>query len=141
MYRAAPPNPWAMSRSHSWPLLPSVGLPQRGHFGSAPIAMELMLPRAARVAPKPRTGDSSTTSSDRHSPYLPEGMTGIGLDAATRIWFKAVTEHFTSTTRRPVKEIADSSRTGAATTILSGFSTGLESTVYAILVIAVTIFG
>jgi K(+)-stimulated pyrophosphate-energized sodium pump len=61
----------------------------------------------------------------------------IGLVLASVI--QLVTEHFTSTTRRPVKEIAESSRTGPATTILSGFSTGLESTVYAILVIAVTI--
>jgi K(+)-stimulated pyrophosphate-energized sodium pump len=35
-----------------------------------------------------------------------------------------------------VIEIADSARTGPATTILSGFSVGLESTVWAILVIA-----
>ncbi|HEV3474492.1 MAG TPA: sodium/proton-translocating pyrophosphatase, partial [Actinomycetota bacterium] len=50
-----------------------------------------------------------------------------------------LTEHFTSTTRKPVKEVAASSQTGAATTILSGFSIGLESTVWAILVIAVTV--
>ncbi|MFN2589278.1 MAG: sodium-translocating pyrophosphatase, partial [Actinomycetota bacterium] len=61
----------------------------------------------------------------------------IGLVLAGVI--SVLTEHFTSTKRRPVQEIAESSRTGAATTILSGFSTGLESTVYAILVIAVTI--
>jgi K(+)-stimulated pyrophosphate-energized sodium pump len=61
----------------------------------------------------------------------------IGLVLAGVI--SVLTEHFTSTTRRPVKEIAESSRTGAATTILSGFSVGLESTVYAILVIAATI--
>jgi K(+)-stimulated pyrophosphate-energized sodium pump len=63
----------------------------------------------------------------------------IGLVLAGVI--SVLTEHFTSTKRRPVQEIAESSRTGAATTILSGFSTGLESTVYAILVIAVTIVG
>jgi K(+)-stimulated pyrophosphate-energized sodium pump len=63
----------------------------------------------------------------------------IGLVLAGVI--SVLTEHFTSTTRRPVKEIADSSRTGAATTILSGFSVGLESTVYAILVIAITVMG
>jgi len=63
----------------------------------------------------------------------------IGLVLAGVI--SVLTEHFTSTTRRPVKEIAESSRTGAATTILSGFSVGLESTVYAILVIAVTVMG
>src|SRR5207247_4196200 len=37
--------------------------------------------------------------------------------------------------RRPVKDIADASLTGPATTILSGFATGLESTVWAVLVI------
>ena len=50
-----------------------------------------------------------------------------------------LTEHFTSTRRKPVKEIAESSTTGAATTILSGFSSGLESTVWAILVIGAAI--
>jgi K(+)-stimulated pyrophosphate-energized sodium pump len=52
-----------------------------------------------------------------------------------------LTEHFTSTKRKPVKEIASSSQTGPATTILSGFSVGLESTVWAILVIAATVLG
>jgi K(+)-stimulated pyrophosphate-energized sodium pump len=63
----------------------------------------------------------------------------IGLVLAGVI--SVLTEHFTSTTRKPVKEIASSAQTGPATTILSGFSVGLESTVYAILVIAVTVMG
>jgi K(+)-stimulated pyrophosphate-energized sodium pump len=63
----------------------------------------------------------------------------IGLVLAGVI--SVVTEHFTSTTRKPVKEIASSAQTGPATTILSGFSVGLESTVYAILVIAATVIG
>jgi K(+)-stimulated pyrophosphate-energized sodium pump len=63
----------------------------------------------------------------------------IGLVLASVI--QLITEQFTSTTRRPVKEIAEASRTGPATTILAGFSIGLESTVYAILVIAVTVMG
>jgi K(+)-stimulated pyrophosphate-energized sodium pump len=61
----------------------------------------------------------------------------IGLVLAGVI--SVLTEHFTSTTRRPVQEVAASSQTGPATTILSGFSVGLESTVWAILVIAVTV--
>src|ERR671918_53968 len=61
----------------------------------------------------------------------------IGLVLAGII--SVLTEHFTSTKRRPVREIAESSQTGPATTILSGFSVGLESTVWAILVIAVTV--
>ncbi len=50
-----------------------------------------------------------------------------------------ITEHFTSTERSPVREIAESARTGPATTVLSGLSIGLESTVWAILAIAVAI--
>jgi K(+)-stimulated pyrophosphate-energized sodium pump len=63
----------------------------------------------------------------------------IGLVLAGVI--SILTEQFTSTTRKPVKEIAASAQTGPATTILSGFSVGLESTVYAILVIAATVIG
>ncbi|HVM11206.1 MAG TPA: sodium-translocating pyrophosphatase, partial [Actinomycetota bacterium] len=63
----------------------------------------------------------------------------IGLLLASVI--QLLTEHFTSTTRRPVKEVAESSLTGPATTILSGFSVGLESTVWAILVIGGAITG
>jgi K(+)-stimulated pyrophosphate-energized sodium pump len=47
-----------------------------------------------------------------------------------------LTEYFTSTERAPVREIADATRTGPATTLLSGFSSGLESSVWAIVAIA-----
>jgi K(+)-stimulated pyrophosphate-energized sodium pump len=50
-----------------------------------------------------------------------------------------LTEYFTSTETSPVREIAESARTGPATTILSGISTGLESSVWAIVAIAVAI--
>jgi K(+)-stimulated pyrophosphate-energized sodium pump len=50
-----------------------------------------------------------------------------------------LTEYFTSTERGPVQEIAESTRTGPATTILSGISSGLESSVYAIIAIAIAI--
>ena len=47
-----------------------------------------------------------------------------------------LTEYFTSTETRPVREIAEAARTGPATTVLAGISSGLESTVYAIIAIA-----
>ncbi len=47
-----------------------------------------------------------------------------------------LTEYFTSTEDKPVQEIADATRTGPATTILSGVSAGLESSVWAIVAIA-----
>ncbi|MGH2768579.1 MAG: proton/sodium-translocating pyrophosphatase, partial [Actinomycetota bacterium] len=62
----------------------------------------------------------------------------IGLVLAGVIQF--LTEHYTSTERAPVKEIARSTQTGPATTIISGFSVGLESTVWAIVAIVGAIF-
>jgi len=52
-----------------------------------------------------------------------------------------LTEHFTSIEKGPVTEIANASRTGAATLLLSGLAEGLESSVWAVLAIALTIFG
>ncbi|HEV8065206.1 MAG TPA: sodium-translocating pyrophosphatase [Acidimicrobiales bacterium] len=50
-----------------------------------------------------------------------------------------ITEQFTSTERSPVREIADSTETGPATTVLSGISIGLESSVWAIIAIVIAI--
>ena len=50
-----------------------------------------------------------------------------------------LTEYFTATHHAPVKEIAEATRTGPATTILSGTSSGMESSVYAIVAIAIAI--
>ena len=47
-----------------------------------------------------------------------------------------ITEYFTSTETAPVREIAEAARTGPATTVLSGISSGLESSVWAIVAIA-----
>ncbi|MBI3891940.1 MAG: sodium-translocating pyrophosphatase [Candidatus Wallbacteria bacterium] len=51
-----------------------------------------------------------------------------------------LTEYYTSTEHHPVQEIAKSTQTGAATTILSGFAVGLESTVFATWLICGAIF-
>ncbi|MCX5712018.1 MAG: sodium/proton-translocating pyrophosphatase, partial [Candidatus Omnitrophica bacterium] len=69
-------------------------------------------------------------------PFL---ATALGVLLA--ILIDRLTEYFTGTHGRPVQEIKKSTRTGAATTILSGLSVGLESSVWATLVIAATIFG
>jgi K(+)-stimulated pyrophosphate-energized sodium pump len=50
-----------------------------------------------------------------------------------------LTEYFTSTERTPVRDIAEAARTGPATVVLSGIASGLESSVYAIILIAITI--
>ena len=40
----------------------------------------------------------ATTSGNTSTTYLPSGMTGIGNDAAARIWFRALTTYMTSST-------------------------------------------
>lgn len=61
---------------------------------------------------------------------------GVGLAVA----FNPLTSYFTSTKYSPVKEIVDSTKTGSATTILSGLSIGMESSVWALMVLAVAFF-
>ncbi len=70
-------------------------------------------------------------------------IVGVGL----AIVIDKVTAYFTDTEHEPVQDIARNTQTGPATTILSGLSTGMESSVWAIMVIAgsilasVAIFG
>jgi len=59
---------------------------------------------------------------------------GVGLAVA----FNPLTSYFTSTKNAPVKEIVKSTGSGPATTILSGLSVGMESSVWALVVIAVS---
>ncbi|CAG0968079.1 K(+)-stimulated pyrophosphate-energized sodium pump [Anaerolineales bacterium] len=63
-------------------------------------------------------------------------LTAIGVGLA--VAFNPLTSYFTSTKKSPVKEIVASTKTGPATTILSGLSVGMESSVWALLVIAVS---
>ncbi|GAB4154087.1 MAG: sodium-translocating pyrophosphatase [Candidatus Promineifilaceae bacterium] len=50
-----------------------------------------------------------------------------------------LTEYFTSTHYKPVQEVSRSSQSGSATTILSGLALGMESSVWAVVVIALSI--
>jgi K(+)-stimulated pyrophosphate-energized sodium pump len=50
-----------------------------------------------------------------------------------------LTEYFTSTHYSPVREVSNSATSGSATTILSGLALGLESSVWAVVVIALSI--
>lgn len=50
-----------------------------------------------------------------------------------------LTEYFTSTHYSPVQEVSQSSTSGSATTILSGLALGMESSVWAVVVIALSI--
>ena len=63
-------------------------------------------------------------------------LTAIGVGLA--VAFNPLTSYFTSTKKAPVKEIVASTKTGPATTILSGLSVGMESSVWALCVIVIS---
>jgi K(+)-stimulated pyrophosphate-energized sodium pump len=63
-------------------------------------------------------------------------LTSIGVGLA--VAFNPLTSYFTSTKSSPVKEVVESTKTGPATTILSGLSLGMESSVWALVLIAVS---
>ncbi len=70
--------------------------------------------------------------------WRPFAATTVGVLLAIAI--DRITEYFTSSHNTPVQEIKKAADTGPATTILSGIAIGYESSVWSVLVIAVTIF-
>jgi K(+)-stimulated pyrophosphate-energized sodium pump len=83
--------------------------------------------------------DPSILSHGGSPQWLAIGAVLIGLVLASAI--QLLTGYFTETNRRPVKDIGESSRTGAATVILSGVSSGMESAVYSALLIGAAVYG
>ncbi|EFJ37994.1 hypothetical protein SELMODRAFT_270204 [Selaginella moellendorffii] len=63
---------------------------------------------------------------------------GSGLWAGLIIGF--VTEYFTSNAYRPVQDVADSCKTGAATNIIFGLALGYKSVIIPVIAIALAIF-
>ncbi len=80
--------------------------------------------------------------------YYMQGVTGgwwrpflaTSAGVLLAIMIDRLTDYFTGTHSKPVKEIKKSADTGTATLILTGVSTGFESSVWSIIVIAATIF-
>jgi K(+)-stimulated pyrophosphate-energized sodium pump len=56
------------------------------------------------------------------------------------VFLNKCTEYWTSTEYSPVKEVVKSSHTGHATNIISGLALGLESSVWAVIIISAAIF-
>ncbi|MDX6431505.1 MAG: K(+)-stimulated pyrophosphate-energized sodium pump [Streptosporangiaceae bacterium] len=117
----------------------------RGFFLSAIISAVLVAVAAFLYLPSKFAdlhGVNGTIKSDMADvdPRLVAiGAVIIGIVLASAI--QLLTGYFTETTRKPVKEVTESARTGAATVILSGIALGLESAVYSALLICGAIYG
>jgi K(+)-stimulated pyrophosphate-energized sodium pump len=78
--------------------------------------------------------------------FMFEAQLGMGIWFATIAGLLAgfliglISEYYTSFDYKPTKGIAKSCQTGAATTVISGFAKGMESTVWPVLIIAAAIF-
>jgi K(+)-stimulated pyrophosphate-energized sodium pump len=116
----------------------------RGFFISAFISAALVAVATFTYLPSHFSGLTGVTDTSilHHSGdprWLAIGAVLIGLVLASAI--QLLTGYFTETNRRPVKDIGEASRTGAATVILSGISSGMESAVYSALLIGAAVYG
>jgi K(+)-stimulated pyrophosphate-energized sodium pump len=115
----------------------------RGFFVSAVISLILVIGAAFLYLPdkfSKLTGvtDHSILSQAGNPQWFAIAAVIIGLVLASAI--QLLTGYFTETNRKPVREIGESSLTGPATVILSGVATGLESGVYAALLIGGAVY-
>jgi K(+)-stimulated pyrophosphate-energized sodium pump len=116
----------------------------RGFFISAIISAILVAVAAFTYLPSSFSELAGVTDQgilrlDANPQIVALGAVLIGIVLASVI--QLLTGYFTETTRKPVKEVTESARTGPATVILSGISLGLESAVYSALVIGAAVYG
>ncbi len=116
----------------------------RGFFLSAIFSLVLVVVGALVYLPSSFSklkgvSDPAILNHSGDPRLLAIGAVMIGLVLASAI--QLLTGYFTETTRRPVREITDASRTGPATVILAGIAVGLESAVYSALLIGVAVYG
>jgi K(+)-stimulated pyrophosphate-energized sodium pump len=115
----------------------------RGFFISAVISLILVVAASfiylpAKFSQLKGVTDHAILNHGGSPRWLAIGAVLIGLVLASAI--QLLTGYFTETNRKPVKEIGESSLTGAATVILSGISVGLESAVYSALLIGGAVY-
>jgi K(+)-stimulated pyrophosphate-energized sodium pump len=120
-------NPGKSDRSGLAPI-------NRGFLTSAAFSLVLVAVAAFTVLP--------SVSSVRDLSVSPQvlGFLSVLAGILLAVCIQALTGYFTETSRKPVRDVARSSLTGPATVILSGISLGLESAVYAAVLIGGAVF-
>jgi K(+)-stimulated pyrophosphate-energized sodium pump len=116
----------------------------RGFFVSAVISLLLVVGASFLYLPDKFSKLTGVTDArilaHAGSPrWLAIGAVLIGLVLASTI--QLLTGYFTETNRKPVREIGEATAGGPATVILSGVASGLESSVYAALLIGAAVYG
>jgi K(+)-stimulated pyrophosphate-energized sodium pump len=137
-------------------------------FPIAVVAIGLLASMVGIFMVKGRPGETNALAAINRGIYIAQGLAIIGAAAVAFLYvgspegatvsnpgarlfgaivagvvlgFAAskITQYFTSTETKPVQEISRAARTGPATTVLEGISSGLESAVWALIAIAVAI--
>jgi K(+)-stimulated pyrophosphate-energized sodium pump len=116
----------------------------RGFFASAVMSAVLVAIACFTFLPAKFSSfkgitDHAIATFNGNPRWIAFGAVLIGLVLASAI--QLLTGYFTETNRRPVKDIGESSETGAATVILAGIASGMESSVYSALLIGGAVFG
>ncbi|TDC79400.1 sodium-translocating pyrophosphatase [Streptomyces hainanensis] len=115
----------------------------RGFFASAGISLVLVAVAAFAYLPDSfadldGVNDATILAHDADPRLFALAAVAIGIVLAVLI--QQLTGYFTEPSRRPVRDIGKTSRTGPATVVLSGFSLGLESAVYTALLVALSVY-
>ncbi|MGW3373048.1 sodium-translocating pyrophosphatase [Streptomyces hydrogenans] len=116
----------------------------RGFFVSAVVSLVLVAVAAFVYLPSSYAElagvtEPGLTGHDGDPRVLALVAVAIGIVLAALI--QRLTGYFTETGRRPVQDIGRSALTGPATVVLAGVAIGLESAVYAALLIALAVYG
>jgi K(+)-stimulated pyrophosphate-energized sodium pump len=112
----------------------------RGFFISAAVSLVLVAIAAFTFLPSSFSKLADSESGAVGNPAV-ISFVAVLIGIVLAVLIQQLTGYFTDTVRRPVRDVADTSQTGAATVILAGISLGLESAVYSAILIAAAVYG
>src|SRR5664279_5493759 len=107
----------------------------RGYWVTTTLLSALSLAFVTNVMMQTGTGVTGDNGIPTWIYFFGAGCVGL----LTSVAFVYITQYYTAGTFRPVKEIAEASKTGPATNIISGFSVGFETTAVTALTIGLAL--